>query len=310
MSHHSGVRRALVVGYGSIGQRHWSILSDLGLDVAVVSSRPQQFISVFAGVEDAVAAHRPEYVVIASPTSRHHTDLAAVQSTGFTGPVLIEKPVVARSSELQEGSFTDVFVGYNLRFHPVVVALRSRIAATDVLAVQVYAGQYLPDWRPGRRYQETSSAKHELGGGVLRDLSHDLDLLLSVIGPWEAVAATGGTRSRLEIDSDDLWAATVRASSGAIGSVQLDYLNRPGARRLTVVSDDVTIEADVMGGTITSNGITEHFEVPRDQTFRDMHEAILTGDSATVATYASGADVLRLIAAFETSAREERWVRR
>ncbi|MFX7793064.1 Gfo/Idh/MocA family oxidoreductase, partial [Acinetobacter baumannii] len=43
-------------------------------------------------------------------------------------------------------------------------------------------GQYLPDWRPTKDYRETVSAKTELGGGVLLELSHELDYAQWILG--------------------------------------------------------------------------------------------------------------------------------
>ena len=48
--------------------------------------------------------------------------------------------------------------------------------------MRVYAGQCLPTWRPESDYKNTYSAKSEKGGGVLRDLSHEIDLCLSLVG--------------------------------------------------------------------------------------------------------------------------------
>jgi predicted dehydrogenase len=62
---------ALVVGYGSIGQRHARVLTEMGCALSVVSRRPRAGIRCFADVATAVEQDRPDYVVVANETSAH-----------------------------------------------------------------------------------------------------------------------------------------------------------------------------------------------------------------------------------------------
>ena len=55
---------------------------------------------------------------------------------------------------LFDAPFELAAVGYNLRFHPVMVALADAVAGSDCLTMQAYCGQWLPDWRPGTDYRE------------------------------------------------------------------------------------------------------------------------------------------------------------
>src|SRR5215472_12317864 len=80
---------ALVVGLGSIGERHARLLSELGHDVAVVSRRGLgDKRRSYPMLGDALAAERPDYVVVANATAEHHPTLAALASAGFAGRVL------------------------------------------------------------------------------------------------------------------------------------------------------------------------------------------------------------------------------
>jgi len=140
MSYEFADQRALIVGFGSIGRRHYRILNGFGMDVAVVSSQTNLPVATFDGVLEAMTRHRPVYVVIASPTTRHMDDLASVRSLGFTGPVLVEKPLAATITEFEGHSTDGTFVGYNLRFHPAVEALHDQLHGCRVLAVHASAG--------------------------------------------------------------------------------------------------------------------------------------------------------------------------
>ena len=46
-------------------------------------------------------------------------------------------------------------------------------------------GQYLPDWRTNADYSKSYSASFEMGGGVLFDLIHEIDLAVNLMGQPE-----------------------------------------------------------------------------------------------------------------------------
>src|SRR5581483_9780518 len=199
---------------------------------------------------------------------------------GFSGRVLIEKPLGKRGSVAQKAGFGLTAVAYNLRFHPILVALREAIAKEDVISIQVYCGQYLPDWRPGRDYRKSYSADPDRGGGVLRDLSHELDYLLWMAGGWRRVTALGGKFSDLEIRSDDSWAILTETERCPLATIQINYLDRPGARKIVVNTASHTYRADLVRSVFEIDGKSQVFEVDRDDTYLAQHKAILSGDTS------------------------------
>ena len=95
-------KRAVVIGYGSIGQRHTKVLEALGFQVAVVSRRVLNRPNSHAKLGEALGENA-DYVVLADETSRHGATLAALAGAGWSGVTLVEKPLVARRSDLPQG---------------------------------------------------------------------------------------------------------------------------------------------------------------------------------------------------------------
>ena len=88
-----------------------------------------------------------------------------------------------------------------LRFLETLQCFRAEMAAGRigaVHAVRCEIGQYLPAWRPDADYRTTVSAQKALGGGVLLELSHELDLLRWVFGEVDWLSAWIGRQSALE----------------------------------------------------------------------------------------------------------------
>ena len=298
----------LVVGYGSIGARHARLLRALGRPTAVVSARPVDFAPRYADLAAALEAERPDYLVVANDTASHHGTLEQLAALGFEGTVLVEKPLFERPRPLPENRFRALYVGYNLRFHPVVRRLAQALDGGSVLSVQAYVGQHLAGWRPGRDYRATASASAARGGGVLRDLSHELDLLFRLFGPWRRIAALGGALSGLEIGSDDAWALLLELEGCPAATLHLNYLDRPGRRALTVVGEDRSCVADLMGGSFELNGAAESVPAESDDSYIALHRAVLEEDGAGVCTFEEGLRVVAAIEAAERAARERCWI--
>lgn len=296
--------KTLVVGYGSIGARHARILAELGCEVAVVSRRQIDGVRRYAAIDEAVTALQPDYAVIANETFAHAKAVAALAAAGFRGKLLIEKPV---GGAIDAQGFSAVAVAYNLRFYPALVTLAAMLRDEDILSMQVYCGQYLPDWRPGTDYRQSYSADPARGGGVLRDLSHELDYVVWLGGACRRIAAIGGRFGALEIASDDCWALLLEQERCRCTTVQMNYLDRPGRRQIVVNTKDHTYTVDFARAALIRDGVEQIFTVDRDTTYREQHRAMLVGDTARLCSLDEGMQVMSLIAAAERAAGERTW---
>jgi predicted dehydrogenase len=281
---------------------------DLDCEVAVVSARAIDFPRAYTALSKALETHRPEYVVVANSTELHYPTLAELQRHGYSGTVLIEKPIFDRPALLPLPPLHATFVAYNLRFHPILRRVRAILASQRILSVTVYVGQYLPDWRPDRDYRTSYSACAAKGGGVLRDLSHELDYLTWILGGWSRVGALGGKLSSLESDSEDVFAMLLATPACPVVTVQMNYLDRVGRRTVIVNTDDHTLEADLIAGTLRVDRGREVFTMERDETYRLMHAAVIAADTQMLCSVAEALATMRLIEAAERAAARGEWV--
>lgn len=300
--------KALVVGYGSIGSRHARILAEIGCRVAVVSSRPITDYPRFSTIAESVSAFQPDYVVLANETVKHHAGLCELADAGFAGSVLVEKPLFHELKQMPAHRFGNVFVAYNLRFHPLLQRLRVLLEGETLVSVQAYVGQYLPGWRPERDYRDGYSAHGSAGGGVLRDLSHELDYLNWLLGGWQLLTALGGHYSALEITSDDVFAVMMTTARCPVVTVQLNYLDRLTRRQLVINTQQRTIGIDFIAGELVVDDVRQDFPAERGHTYREMHRSILEGRGDSVCTAEEGMDVVGMVAAAEQAVAERRWI--
>jgi len=300
---------AVVVGYGSIGKRHARLLDELGCVVSVVSRREVDHSNRYRNLRKVFKDEPPEYVVVANRTNEHVDTLQTLAALDFDGPVLVEKPLSVDSVSLPQEITSETFVAYNFRFHPLLHDLLDRLEEEEIVSVDGYAGEYLPDWRPERDYRESYSAHHDQGGGVLRDLSHELDYLNWLLGGWTRVSALGGQFSKLEISSDDVFILLLETECCSAVTVHLNYLDRGPHRTLRVNSMEHTFEVDFIDETISVNGkCIADYDLGRDATYRAEHKAVLDRDYSQLCTFREGQEVVELIDAAEKSASNHTWV--
>lgn len=296
-----------VVGAGSIGSRHQRILKQLGHQVSVVSANSPD--ADFRSMSDALERESFDYVVIASQTSQHVIDLSALINNRFSGRVLIEKPLFEKLHTLEDNNFSFAAVGYNLRFHPAIVWLKDTLPKLGKLSsANFYVGQYLPTWRPDSDYRKSSSARDISGGGVLRDLSHELDLVQYLFGDWQQLTAVGGKFSDLEIATDDTFSILMTSTKCNAISVQLNYIDRIKQRYITINGNNGTVSIDLISNTAKFNVLDVKFSVNADDSYVAQHLAVISNDSQNTCSLSEALKVVETIQAIEKSAEKLKWI--
>ena len=255
--------RALIVGLGSIGRRHLINLRALvpSADITLLrrpTSRPdgcQTLANRVVYTIDHALRFSPQFAILSNPAPKHISVGMSLAKNGVH--LCIEKPLSHSLDGVDDLITTcqklnlTLVVAYHLRFcrslRAVVAAVREgRIGRPMGLRAEV--GQYLPEWRENVDYRNAVSARRELGGGVLLELSHELDYANWIIGAPVSVTAHIGRLSNLDVDVEDYAEINLRFANGAIGNIHLDMVQRPSTRSCKVYGTD---------GTIVWNGLVQ-----------------------------------------------------
>lgn len=255
----------LICGLGSIGRRHLRNLKALGRDDVVLlrtgkSTLPEdelEGLPVESELDQALVRWRPEAVVVSNPTALHLE--VAIPSAEAGCHLLIEKPVshtmegIEDLREALKRGGGQVLVGFQFRFHPglkVVKRLLKEGAIGRVISARAHWGEYLPNWHPWEDYRLSYSARSDLGGGVLLTLCHPFDYLLWLVGEVASVSAEIGNLGALELEVEDTAEVLLSFKEGVLGSVHLDYNQRPASHWLEIVGTEGTIRWDNTDGVV------------------------------------------------------------
>ncbi|OGT37991.1 MAG: hypothetical protein A3F11_03205 [Gammaproteobacteria bacterium RIFCSPHIGHO2_12_FULL_37_14] len=300
--------RSLIVGYGSIGKRHAQVLSSLGCHVSLVTSQKTSDYRGYATIEAALAQEPIDYVIISNPTYLHHASLVELIQCGYSGIVFIEKPLYAKLELLPDHRIQKILIGYNLRFCDQLLDIKKSLQDEELISFSTQVGQYLPDWR-NTDYRQCYSAKNKHGGGVLRDLSHELDYSLWICGRGLEVTAIGGQYSELEIDADDVYSVMMRCEKCPVVSLQLNYLNRIPRREILIQTKKHTVGLDLIKGiSIVDGAIKSHAPDSLVKTYVAQHQAVITSDFSNFCHYEQGLAIMKLIEAIEHANLSKSWV--
>jgi predicted dehydrogenase len=244
------VKRVLVIGCGSIGQRHAANAARAAaVSVADIDRAKAAEVAAAIGVAacqsvEAGLAARPDAVIIAVP-HQHHLPLARA-ALEIASDLLIEKPLAASlegvASFLQQADRRRVRVVCNMRFHPAIAALRGALAMIgQPRFAQAHYGNYLPDMRPGADYRTLYCASAAAGGGVILDAIHEIDYLVWMFGAVQRVTAEAGKLSDLDIDVEDYASIVLTHAGGVRSEIHLDYLQRSKRRGCVIAGSEGTL---------------------------------------------------------------------
>jgi predicted dehydrogenase len=238
-----------IVGLGSIGCRHLRLARELRSDLNIVAVRSRKgkkieeeklVDSVVYSLEDAIGCGI-EAAIIATPAVYHVQQAIELMEKGIH--VLIEKPLshsldnVNKLLRIAKISKLVGLVGYCLRYDPGALKFNKMLnnqKIGQILNAQVECGSYLPDWRKGLDYRNSVSAKAELGGGVLSELSHELDYIRWFFGDMKSVYANIQNSGTLDINVEDSTDMIFESELGFSVSAHLDFNSRNTRRKCIV----------------------------------------------------------------------------
>jgi predicted dehydrogenase len=264
MSARNFLPKVVIVGKGSAGKRHARIVAEHIPDVELLHVGARDFINGNLMLEDLLdfkGRSGLSFAIVASPAPTHHDIALPFLNRGI--PVLIEKPLASNVADARgivaaaAKSGALVKVGYVMREYEDFARVE-QLLTKNVIGKPYFGrfdvGQYLPDWRPAEDYRATVSAQAALGGGVLLELSHEIDLALKLFGCPSEVSCEADRYGGLDLDVED--SATLALLYGAPGErsmkaeIRMDFLRRVPSRTLEVHGSEGVLIWDALSHSI------------------------------------------------------------
>ena len=234
--------RWLVVGAGGVGRAHMAAIRRVEgaalAGVVTLDGIDDPGVPIYAALPEALAALRPDALVIATP---HDTHLPlGLQALEARVPVLFEKPVGRSTAEAEQlveralvtGTPAGAVLNQRACRHPAWIAARVRDGQLRIASV-AFCGALarLSGWH---------ADPVRAGGGLLRTIGvHYVDLLRWWLGEPRTLAALIGGGP-----AEDRVAVALGFPGGALGSLQLTATapRSLGPMRAIIEADGARVE--------------------------------------------------------------------
>lgn len=250
--------KIIIFGLGSIGKRHAEILlKNYRHELYAFRSGVSKSANTLAIKElytwKEVQKLKPDIALITNPTSLHIE--TAIQCAQAECKLFIEKPIGSSLKGLdkllkivKEKSLV-TYIAYNLRFHPVIIKLKEYTSQYKPLHARVVCTSFLPNWRPNTDYLKSYTANSKLGGGVILDLSHELDYVSYLLGSINKLNGQFSKRGQVTVDAEDYADILAHTESGPV-NINLNFFSQLKQRYIQIDFENLTVIGDLVNAEI------------------------------------------------------------
>ena len=292
------MKKVVIIGYGSAGKRHAKILKNFfsSSNIYILTKQKIKNFKTFNQLS-YITIINPDYIVVASETSKHFNQLKFLEKSLKKKYILVEKPLFDKDFKLKIKN-NNVYVNYNLRFHPFISKLKSIIKKNQVYDVKFITNSFLPNWRKQKLYKKNYSVLKSKGGGVILDLSHELDIIKYLFVKLKINYVEFGKKSNLTINTEDF--LKLYASDRKVNiSLDLSYYSRNEIRLIYVDCKKSSFYIDLKNNIFKLNNkkvsnLGKTFN--QDYTFFMTHRAIINGiNKSRLCNYDEAFEILKFI---------------
>ena len=275
--------KIIFFGLGSIGRRHARlILNEYSYEVFAYRTNKGQYNNDLDIPEvydwDQVKSINPDIVFITNPTNLHIE--TAINNAELDCAIFMEKPIGANLNDfdtllrLVEKNKLVTYVGYDLRFHPVIKKLKKYFHNNQFLHYRAVCTSYLPDWRPEQNHRKSYSSINELGGGVLLDLSHEFDYTAYLLGGITELDGNFERKSDITVDSEDYANILVKSPIG-YANIHINFISHYTTRKIYIDFAGFSVVGDLINNSVVEykNGrviFEKNYELDNDDIYKEQ----------------------------------------
>ena len=268
----------LFIGLGSIGQRHLrNIKKLLSSKVNFFAYRKTRHVPLLNNRGDkingkiekkynvslvdnlnSINQSNTDIVFITNPSSHHISSVLKLKNLK-NAYIFIEKPIdsslknYSKFSQFIKKNNINVFIGYNVRFHPGYIKLKKILSNRSVFKNIHYTifkcGKNLEDYHNYEDYRISYAARNKLGGGICLTGVHELDMMLNLFGNAKLLKSHADKISNLKIDVEDFSLSFYKHNffkRKVLSLIVLDFIQRSEERYIKIIGDKGEIFLDLV----------------------------------------------------------------
>ena len=262
----------LIVGLGSIGQRHlrnlkliepksnfYAIKSKKKKKTPLLNNfnqvlkgdiKKKYSLIYFNSISEIYKNNiKIDCAFVCTPSSKHITQV--IELLNYNIHCFIEKPLGSSSKKLSElesllkrKKKIITMMGYQLRFNPLIKFLDKVIKKKSPIGKLLYAnihhGENIRDFHPYEDYRVSYAANKKLGGGIILTQIHEIDYFLHLFGDYKIINSTyiSSKVSDLDIDVEDIFSSNFllkKNKNKMFCNINLNHFERPKKRKFYLI---------------------------------------------------------------------------
>jgi predicted dehydrogenase len=245
----------LIIGCGSIGERHLFNLQKLGLkDIIIYDKDLTQLkkienkysVKSFSNIDKAFSA-KPDFSIICTHPISHIT--FGEKSLKNNVHVFMEKPLshelknVKQFLNKSESKKIKISVGYNFRYNLGLNYIKNFFAKNSITPsfISSTVGNHIKNWRPNSNYKNHYILNK--GGGIILDASHEFDFVRWLLDDKVvSVYCQSIKTSKLSKKTESLASITLKFKKGTIANFTLDYIRPFYDRKCQFLTENEIID--------------------------------------------------------------------
>ena len=268
----------LIIGLGSIGQRHLRNLKKIQPKAQFYALRKKYTTPLLNSKNkiikgDLKKKYSLKYIdnledinqkkididcaFVCTPTSNHIEQTILLVKNNIN--CFIEKPLGASLKQidklkllLKRRKNIISMMGFQLRFNPIIKYLEKIVQKKSpigkIFSLHIHHGEHIADFHPYEDYRISYAANKNLGGGVILTQIHEIDYLLHLFKNYSFVntCSLSSKVSDLAIDVEDVFSSSFllkKNSSKVLCSMNLNFLERPKKRKIYFIGQKGSVEA-------------------------------------------------------------------
>ena len=241
-----------IVGYGSIGKIHNSILNKLGYETLIFDTKKESNKIKYSSLKEI--SENCEAIIISSPSFTHFEYLEYFSKKNKH--IFIEKPFsheVNKTNKILKDYKKNkniIAVNYNLRVRKSVEILKKSLKKVN----QIYWSKFtmssnVLNWRKDYNFSKNYT-HNRLAGGIIFDSIHEIDLNHYLFGDVKFINSSLINYDKKIFKNNSFAHILLKINNEFISSIQLDYKGGPDRRTIEILTDKGLFLTDIKKNTL------------------------------------------------------------
>ena len=256
----------LIIGKSKIAIKHYSILKKIDKKFIFYFLDSKKNFWIYNGNKFLISKKNISIndhyflVAICSPSNSHLNYIRKfIYRSKF---IFVEKPFTNNLNSLltfkkkihRIKKYPKILIGYNLRHSNSLIRFKRIVSENNygkLLYVTSQVGMSLDQWRD--KDLKLAASDKKKGGGVILELSHELDYLNWIFGPIKYVSSVINKVKKFNIDVEESYFSILKTKKNFLINLSVDMVRCDPKRFCEVVFEDATVHLDIINRIIKKN---------------------------------------------------------